>query len=83
MDIQYELKSDDGSTLTVDPTNAVLKVLTDAGLHVDASSGHEVERALRTAFTFANQHLAADRQPAQFLHVLDRIDEQSGREDQE
>ena len=29
------------------PTSAVLKVLTDAGLHVDASSGYEVERALR------------------------------------
>lgn len=29
------------------PTSAVLKVLIDAGLHVDASSGYEVERALR------------------------------------
>ena len=29
------------------PTSAVLKVLTDAGLHFDASSGYEVERALR------------------------------------
>jgi diaminopimelate decarboxylase len=29
------------------PTSAVLRVLTDAGLHVDASSGYEVERALR------------------------------------
>ena len=29
------------------PTSAVLKVLTNAGLHLDASSGDEVERALR------------------------------------
>ncbi len=28
-------------------TRAVLKVLTDAGLHIDASSGYEVDRALR------------------------------------
>ena len=29
------------------PTSAVIKVLADAGLHIDASSGHEIERSLR------------------------------------
>lgn len=32
-------------------TGAVLKVLTDAGLHIDASSGYEVERALRAGIS--------------------------------
>lgn len=45
------------------PTGAVLKVLTSAGLHIDASSGHEVERALRAGVVPGRIQLTAQQLP--------------------
>jgi diaminopimelate decarboxylase len=45
------------------PTAAVLRGLTDAGLHVDASSGYEVERALRAGVSAARIQLTAQQAP--------------------
>jgi diaminopimelate decarboxylase len=44
-------------------TSAVLKVLTDAGLHIDASSGYEVERALRAGVSPELIQLTAQQVP--------------------
>ena len=44
-------------------TSAVLKVLTDAGLHVDASSGYEVERALHAGVSPERIQLTAQQVP--------------------
>ncbi len=44
-------------------TGAVLKVLTDAGLHIDASSGYEVERALRVGVPPNHIQLTAQELP--------------------
>jgi diaminopimelate decarboxylase len=44
-------------------TGAVLKVLTDAGLHIDASSGYEVERALRAGIAPELIQLTAQQLP--------------------
>ena len=45
------------------PTSAVLKVLTDTGLHIDASSGYEVERALRAGIAPERIQLTAQQAP--------------------
>jgi diaminopimelate decarboxylase len=45
------------------PTRAVLKVLTDTGLHVDASSGFEVERALHAGVLPERIQLTAQQVP--------------------
>ncbi len=45
------------------PTAAVLRVLTDTGLHIDASSGYEVERALRAGVSAARIQLTAQQAP--------------------
>ena len=45
------------------PTGAVLKTLTDVGLHVDASSGYEVERALRAGIAPEHIQLTAQQAP--------------------
>ena len=45
------------------PTGAVLKVLSDAGLHMDASSGHEAERALRAGILPERIQLTAQQVP--------------------
>lgn len=45
------------------PTSAVLKVLTDAGLHIDASSGYEVERALCAGVSPERIQLTAQQVP--------------------
>ncbi|HVM60781.1 MAG TPA: diaminopimelate decarboxylase [Verrucomicrobiae bacterium] len=45
------------------PTSAVLRVLTDAGLHVDASSGYEVERALLAGVAPERIQLTAQQLP--------------------
>lgn len=44
-------------------TSAVLKVLTDAGLHIDASSGYEVERALCAGVSPERIQLTAQQVP--------------------
>jgi diaminopimelate decarboxylase len=45
------------------PTSAVIKVLVNAGLHIDASSGHEVERALRAGVSPELIQLTAQQLP--------------------
>jgi diaminopimelate decarboxylase len=45
------------------PTGTVVKVLTNAGLHIDASSGHEVERALRAGVGPDRIQLTAQQLP--------------------
>lgn len=51
------------------PTAAVIRVLTGAGLHIDASSGYEAERALRAGVPAADIQLTAQETPAD-LHAL-------------
>jgi diaminopimelate decarboxylase len=54
------------------PTSAVLKVLTDAGLHIDASSGHEVERALRAGVSPERIQLTAQQLPDNLRALVER-----------
>jgi diaminopimelate decarboxylase len=54
------------------PTGAVLKVLTGAGLHVDASSGHEVERALRAGVSPERIQLTAQEVPDNLQALVER-----------
>ena len=54
------------------PTSAVLKVLTDAGLHVDASSGYEVERALRAGVSPELIQLTAQEAPDNLQALVER-----------
>ena len=51
------------------PTAAVIRVLTGAGLQIDASSGYEAERALRAGVPGADIQLTAQETPAD-LHAL-------------
>lgn len=45
------------------PTAAVIQVLTRAGLHIDASSGHEAHRAMRAGVPAENIQLTAQQLP--------------------
>jgi diaminopimelate decarboxylase len=45
------------------PTGAVIRVFSAAGLHVDASSGHEAERAIRAGVAPARIQLTAQQLP--------------------
>lgn len=45
------------------PNGAVLRVLTEPGLHIDASSGYEVERALRAGVAPGRIQLTAQQAP--------------------
>jgi diaminopimelate decarboxylase len=54
------------------PTSAVLKVLTGAGLHIDASSGHEVERALRAGVAPNRIQLTAQEPPANLKALVEK-----------
>ncbi len=54
------------------PTSAVLKVLTDAGLHVDASSGFEVERAIRAGVPPERIQLTAQELPGNLQALVER-----------
>lgn len=53
------------------PTGAVLKVLTDAGLHVDASSGYEVERALHAGVSPDRIQLTAQQIPDNLTELVE------------
>ena len=69
------------------PNRAILRLFSDLGLHIDASSGHEVERALRAGVPAAHISLSAQELPADIgrllrqgvhvnacsLHQIDRI----------
>lgn len=45
------------------PTSAILKLFTAAGLHIDASSGYEVERALKAGVPASHIQLTAQQLP--------------------
>jgi len=52
------------------PTAAVVQVLDDAGLHIDASSGYEAERALRAGVLPERIQLTAQELPANFEELV-------------
>jgi diaminopimelate decarboxylase len=54
------------------PTSAVIKVLADAGLHIDASSGHEVERSLRAGVSPERIQLTAQQVPDNLKELVTR-----------
>lgn len=53
-------------------TGAVLKVLTDAGLHIDASSGYEAERAIRIGVPPNHIQLTAQELPANLKGLVEQ-----------
>jgi diaminopimelate decarboxylase len=53
-------------------TGAVLKVLVDAGMHIDASSGYEVERALRANVSPSLIQLTAQEVPGNLKALVER-----------
>ncbi len=53
-------------------TGAVLKVFTDAGLHIDASSGYEVDRALRVGIPPNHIQLTAQELPGNLKALIDQ-----------
>ncbi len=54
------------------PTGAVLRVLTNAGLHIDASSGYEVERALRAGIAPERIQLTAQQVPDNLKALIEK-----------
>jgi diaminopimelate decarboxylase len=54
------------------PTAAVIKVLTGAGLHIDASSGYEVERALRAGVAPERIQLTAQQVPHNLKDLVEQ-----------
>ncbi len=54
------------------PTAAVLKVLTGAGLHIDASSGYEVERAMAAGVPAEKIQLTAQQPPANLKDLVEK-----------
>jgi diaminopimelate decarboxylase len=54
------------------PAGAVIKVLVNAGLHIDASSGYEVERALRAGVSPGLIQLTAQQTPANLGLLLEK-----------
>jgi len=54
------------------PTSAVIKVLADAGLHMDASSGHEVERSLGAGVSPERIQLTAQQVPDNLKELVTR-----------
>src|SRR5512137_1132243 len=54
------------------PTAAVLKVLTGAGLHIDASSGYEVARAFRAGISPDRIQITAQQVPADLKALVEK-----------
>ena len=54
------------------PTAAVVRVLTDAGLNIDASSGFEAERALRAGVAPERIQITAQELPRNLKTLVDR-----------
>ncbi len=54
------------------PTSAVIRVLVNAGLHIDASSGYEVERALRAGVLPELIQLTAQQVPDNLKTLIER-----------
>jgi diaminopimelate decarboxylase len=53
------------------PNAAVLKIFNEAGLHIDASSGHEVRRAIAAGVPAANISLSTQELPADFAELYE------------
>src|SRR3989338_1568929 len=51
------------------PTAAILRIFNQQGLHIDASSGHEVERALKVGIAPQNIQLTAQELPHNVLDL--------------
>ncbi|MFM1920832.1 MAG: hypothetical protein RLZZ303_2466 [Candidatus Hydrogenedentota bacterium] len=54
------------------PTAAIIRLLTDAGLHIDASSGYEVERAMRAGVPAERIQLTAQEMPENLAYLLEQ-----------
>ena len=52
------------------PNAAILKVLTDRGLHIDASSGYEVRRAVKAGVPASKISLSSQELPADFAELV-------------
>lgn len=53
------------------PNAAILKIFNQAGLHIDASSGHEVHRAMAAGIPAANISLSAQEAPVDLGDLLE------------
>ena len=53
------------------PNAAILKILNEAGLQIDASSGHEVRRAIAAGVPAANISLSTQELPADFAELYE------------
>jgi diaminopimelate decarboxylase len=53
------------------PNAAILKILNEAGLQIDASSGHEVRRAMAAGVPAANISLSTQELPADFAELYE------------
>jgi diaminopimelate decarboxylase len=53
------------------PNAAILKIFNEAGLHIDASSGHEVRRAIAAGVPAANISLSTQELPADFAELYE------------
>ncbi len=53
------------------PTAAIVRVLTGMGLHIDASSGFEAERAMKAGVAPAHIQITAQELPANLSELLD------------
>ena len=54
------------------PNRAVIKILTDKGLHIDASSGYEAERAMLAGVSGDRIQLTAQQMPDNLKELVDR-----------
>lgn len=54
------------------PNAAVIRILTRRGLHIDASSGYEAERAMRAGVPGAHIQLTAQEVPGNLKDLVDR-----------
>jgi len=53
------------------PNAAILKIFNQAGLQIDASSGHEVRRAIAAGVPAANISLSTQELPADFAELYE------------
>jgi len=54
------------------PTAAVIRILTDLGLHIDASSGYEAERAMRIGVAPEKIMITAQEAPRNLKELVDK-----------
>ena len=53
------------------PNAAIIRIMTGCGLHIDASSGHECERALRAGVPASHISLSTQEFPADFRRLFE------------